>query len=64
MLLIAYSRPLARRLWEGRPAADETAARSFPVCPSCGEPYEPGDYADAENAKCARCKEPLVGAAE
>jgi hypothetical protein len=60
VLLVAYSRPLARKLWEGRPAADGTPRRSLSVCPSCGEPYAPGDYGDAENAKCSRCKEPLT----
>jgi len=60
VLLIGYSRPLARRLWQGRATAAETPVRSPAVCPSCGEPYVPGDYQDIENARCARCKEPLI----
>jgi hypothetical protein len=59
MVLIARSEPLARRLWQGRPAVEESPAPPLSVCPSCGEPYAPSDYGDAENARCARCKEPL-----
>jgi hypothetical protein len=60
MLLIGYSRPLARRLWQGRATADATPVRSLAVCPSGGEPYVPEDYRDTENALCSRCKEPLA----
>jgi hypothetical protein len=64
VLLIGYSRPLARRLWQGRARADETTVSSSSVCPSCGEPYVPGDYGDAENARCTRCKQPLTTRSE
>jgi hypothetical protein len=59
IVLIARSEPLARRLWQGRPTVEQPPASPLSACPSCGEPYAPGDYGDVENAKCSRCKEPL-----
>jgi hypothetical protein len=56
VVLIVGSARFTNLLWTAEAPADALSAH---VCPSCGAPFDPADYRDGVERRCAECREPL-----
>jgi len=61
LALVAFSAPIASRLWNGKRATPTPAPvpAADSRCPECGTPYDPSDYVPGSEARCVECGSPL-----